>query len=392
VNRPHPRVEIWLLVILLLGAASWVLGWASACHGQVLDTGGWRASRASCTIAAESTKRTSVVQITVPGHGRTNTLGSGALIRLPNGDDGYVLSAAHLFREAARPSRIQFCDGSACTFGELLGTNEADDLALLRVPGYRGRGGIPIAETDPPKGSQLKLWGWGNSSQPLVAHPGQCVAYDSFCEHHAQGGAIRVNAPARDGDSGGPIVNTAGQIVGVISCSDNCSTNGASCTRIKAWLRRFCSRFRPHEPRPGPVHPEIQPEPDKPTQPGILPVPDEPGPTGPEGPQGPQGPPGERGERGPQGEKGDKGAPGKSPTAAEVAAILKADLEFRQALGRLVKVEPVVGPEGPAGPQGDPGQPGKVSVLVVDSKGVEIFRREKVASGSTVKLQLRGSE
>jgi hypothetical protein len=159
------------------------------------------------------------------------------------------LSAAHLFRGGV--STVKFCDGRQCASAELLALEPTDDLALLETT-LKDCGGVPIATTRPAIGDPVQVWGWGNSSEKLLSQTGRCVAYDSFCEH-VEAGAIKASVPAREGDSGGPMIDANGHICGVVSCSDGRATNGSCCDRIRAFFRRVFGRRRPAMPLPGPA-------------------------------------------------------------------------------------------------------------------------------------------
>lgn len=133
------------------------------------------------------------------------------------------------------------------------------------------RGSIPLAEIEQgdaviqQPGNELEAVGWGGEG-PLAASRGRFERYDSATGQQATDW-MRLSGIARSGDSGGPIFNAAGRVVGILwgtSDSDRVIV-GAQGGRILTFLTqndaviqqkcRFFNR-RPMSPvLPGPSEP-----------------------------------------------------------------------------------------------------------------------------------------
>jgi S1-C subfamily serine protease len=130
--------------------------------------------------------------------------------------DGLVVTAAHLVRSA---SSVRVDLGSRTVPGKVIGVDEADDLALLRVdPGRVRLQALPLGDSsavrvgDPAiaigRASGLQptlVTGAVAARQPRVVAPGGATIYD----------ALQVDAPLREGDCGGPLLDAGGQVTGV---------------------------------------------------------------------------------------------------------------------------------------------------------------------------------
>jgi serine protease Do len=113
--------------------------------------------------------------------------------------------------------------------GDLVGYDRNRDIAVLQL---RGAGGLPVAQLG--DSSQLaagdSVVALGNargSGSPLTQEAGQVVGFgrtinakDELTGASNQAtGLIEIAAPVRAGDSGGPVVNATGQVVGVTTAA-----------------------------------------------------------------------------------------------------------------------------------------------------------------------------
>jgi S1-C subfamily serine protease len=153
-----------------------------------------------------------------------HAIGAGTGIVLdPN---GAVLTNFHV---------VQGADSIVATVGgrpyqaDLVGYDRNRDIAVLQL---RGAGGLPVA----PLGDSSRLAvgdpvvALGNargSGSPLTREAGQVVGFgrtinakDELTGSSEQAtGLIEFAAPVRAGDSGGPVINAAGQVVGVTTAA-----------------------------------------------------------------------------------------------------------------------------------------------------------------------------
>jgi|GEM_PF-3350380 len=148
-----------------------------------------------------------------------------------------VLTAAHVVRGA---QAVEVRGRSARVIAVDYRPEAGHDVALLDVPGLTGLRPIPVASESPEKSQTVRLWGFGDSDQRAWAD--SLLLSDSW-----------VDAMARPGDSGGPVI-AGGQIVGVINSisREDRETRLTPCHHV----REFILRCRPEcVPSPLPVAP-----------------------------------------------------------------------------------------------------------------------------------------
>jgi len=181
--------------------------------------------------------RPAVVRVIAPGH-NSISFGSGALVAV-HGERGLVLTNWHVVREAAGQITVVFPSGFR-SGAKVLRTDRDWDLAALAIwrPNVEP---IPLA-TDPPRiGQPLTIAGYGKGW--YRATTGRCTQYVS------PGGnlpfeMVELSAAARDGDSGGPILNSRGELAGVLFGASFGSTTGTYCGRIRRFLVPILNDFQ----------------------------------------------------------------------------------------------------------------------------------------------------
>jgi serine protease Do len=164
--------------------------------------------------------------------------GTGALVAV-NDTYGLVITNWHVIRDAAAPILVAFPNGfqSAAT---VLKTDRDWDLAALAV--WRPNvAPIPLAAQAPRPGEQLTIAGYGSGWFRTAS--GQCTQYVSPGENHPFE-MVELAAPARNGDSGGPILNDRGEIAGVLFGSAYGRTTGSYCGRLRWFLSSVDDNFQ----------------------------------------------------------------------------------------------------------------------------------------------------
>jgi S1-C subfamily serine protease len=90
----------------------------------------------------------------------------------------------------------------------------ADDLALVRVS-LRLPAVGRLAATDAPEGAALMVVGYPNGGQQKVVR-GELVEYAPLERHPDASAVMRLSSPIAPGNSGGPVVDASGTVVGVV--------------------------------------------------------------------------------------------------------------------------------------------------------------------------------
>jgi hypothetical protein len=173
------------------------------------------------------------------GGGRIVTsVGSGTLI---DNERGLVITCKHLFDDGYERIICTFPNGKRYA-ALLTHTAPHADLAMLRIksPGIET---LPIDASE--QTGTLTAGGFGPNGQ-FVAATGQVVRSD--------GGATSINAPVRQGDSGGGVINANRQFVGVVW---GCDEHGNSFMTCGTPLARFLDSVFPY--RTGAIVPRATP-------------------------------------------------------------------------------------------------------------------------------------
>lgn len=151
---------------------------------------------------------------------------------------GLVLTNWHVIREAAGPVQVVFPDGfrSAAT---VLAADRDWDLAALAI--WRPRADpVVLAAEVPQPGEMLTIAGYGPGWYREAS--GRCIQYLSPGVD-LPFDLVELAAPARQGDSGGPIFNQRGELAGVLFGSAFGRTAGSHCGRVRWFLDRVWPEF-----------------------------------------------------------------------------------------------------------------------------------------------------
>jgi len=143
---------------------------------------------------------------------RQRALGSGVIVS----NDGYILTNNHVV-DGAEEVNVDLADGRALT-ARIIGTDKPSDLALLKVDGSTFKP-IAVGNSDAVKVGDVVL-AVGN---PL--NVGQTVTMGIISAKGRSSGVgdgsyedfLQTDAPINHGNSGGALVNTRGELVGINS-------------------------------------------------------------------------------------------------------------------------------------------------------------------------------
>lgn len=129
--------------------------------------------------------------------------------------DGYALTAYHVVFAAKRLSAVTL-DKKRYTV-QVIGYDDQADLALLKVNVPAGTPSMPLASARPAVGDPALAIGNGGGAF-LTPKTGRLTGLDSDAGRaDFPPGTLELNAQLIPGDSGGPIINARGEVMGVVS-------------------------------------------------------------------------------------------------------------------------------------------------------------------------------
>jgi len=180
-----------------------------------------------------------VVRIANALPGGITCYGSGTLVGKEDAR-GLVLTCSHLFRQGAGMVTVVF-PGGRQHGARLLERDDAWDLAALEV---REPPALPvaIAQEYPRPGESLQSCGYGPDGR-YQCNPGRVLGYAKTAASSSHE-TLQVSGAARDGDSGGPVLNARGELVAVVWGTDGRTVEGTYCGRIRKFLAGLAGRER----------------------------------------------------------------------------------------------------------------------------------------------------
>lgn len=142
---------------------------------------------------------------------RAAGLGSGVIVRA----DGYILTNHHVI-DGADQVTVELTDGRSYK-AEVVGSDAASDLAVLKVADAKNLRTLPLGNSDQVAVGDVVLavgnpLGVGQTvTMGIVSAKGRATGGTSYEDF------IQTDAPINQGNSGGALVNTDGQLVGINS-------------------------------------------------------------------------------------------------------------------------------------------------------------------------------
>jgi hypothetical protein len=156
--------------------------------------------------------------------------GSGTLVDA-RGQFGLVVTNWHVVRDASGQITVEFPDGFKSP-AQVVKTDKDWDLAALSV--YRPNAApINVTASPPQPGEWLSIAGYGGGSWRTAS--GRCTQYLAPGVEFPHE-MVELAAEARQGDSGGPILNERGELAGVLFGSGPGYTSGSYGGRVLKFL------------------------------------------------------------------------------------------------------------------------------------------------------------
>jgi S1-C subfamily serine protease len=182
----------------------------TAATSDGVDVAGVLATMAGSVVSIDTT-----VQVR---QGRYVATGQGAGTGVVIDATGLVLTNAHVV-DGARTVAVRLPDDTASRPARLLATSPSNDLALLQVEDPRGlraatfspSESLAVGDAVVAIGNALALEGDLTVTRGIVSALGRSVALPSGTIDNM----IQTDAAISSGNSGGPLVNAAGQVVGI---------------------------------------------------------------------------------------------------------------------------------------------------------------------------------
>lgn len=263
------------------------------------------------------------------------SIGSGVLIDVRDGT-GLVLTCWHLFSDSAERIEVEFPGDKQWTYGgNLIAYDKTQDLALVLIVDPKIQP-VRIASERPKLGA--RYWSCGFGDGQFAVNEGTGVQYVGM-EGSREFDTLEISGRNRHGDSGGPILNEAGEVTAIQFGRGGNSVDGACSDRIHAFLSRHEIQLTQYyEPcangkcwRPGQViHKAADPQPSYTNTPAPRP-----------------------------------------PVAAKPCDCSATIAQLEARIKTLESREAIPGPPGPKGDKGDPSAPAAVDVDVIASKAAD---------------------
>ena len=167
-------------------------------------------------------------------------IGTGTVI---NAEEGIILTAAHCISRTDNQNVIGIVGSSDPFLANVIAYREDLDLAILQTRDLSRYGifSLPIAKRSVGIGSPIYVIGMANAKRirDVVTQPGKLSSgsVSIFGPLYLERDVINITASINPGDSGGPIVNSSLELVGIMTNHGPYSSYGTSLQGIHQILR-----------------------------------------------------------------------------------------------------------------------------------------------------------
>ena len=146
-----------------------------------------------------------------------SSIGTGWIYRVDNNRKAWILTNEHVIR-GSRTVTVRLLDGSGTRTGTVVGEDDIRDLAVVTICCNSGWKALPrVVTSDIEIGSDVVVMGFPEQriGSGLSVTTGIVSSFDFHNESRSW--LIQTDAAVNPGNSGGPIMNSAGQVIGVVS-------------------------------------------------------------------------------------------------------------------------------------------------------------------------------
>ena len=229
----HPCSTILLATLLAAHAASvsgqGLAAWGWGFGSPTAPPAKWSPEAFADYLGTGQTPHPAVARIIAPENSGMS-MGSGILVDV-NRTQGLVLTNWHVIRDSRSGVLVQFPDGFQSA-GTVVRWDEPWDLAAI-VIWKPNATPVALAGEKPLPGEPLTIAGYGRG--PYRTETGPCTQYLAPGSGYPME-FVELSATARQGDSGGPILNARGELAGVLFGQNDGRTIGSCTTRLRAFL------------------------------------------------------------------------------------------------------------------------------------------------------------
>jgi S1-C subfamily serine protease len=206
-------------------------GGSGAGNGGLGDGSGGSGSGTGTSTTREATAAESVGVVdvtTVIDYGKAEAAGTGVVLT----SNGEILTNNHVVGGATKITVTVVSTGRSYP-ATVVGTDAGDDVAVLRLSGASGLDTAKLSSDDVSVGDEVTAVGnaGGTGGTPTAAE-GAVTALDQSITASGEGGSdpeqltgmIQVDADIQAGDSGGPLYDSHGEVVGIDTAASSGQT------------------------------------------------------------------------------------------------------------------------------------------------------------------------
>lgn len=169
----------------------------------------------------------------------SSSLGTGTCIAT-TGSQSLIVTAWHVIRDATGNITVTFPDVNEIYFVNKDTVSDKNwDTALLVIP----KGNMPtirLANKPPDVGMPLTIAGYGSGTYREAT--GIVKKFFSPGNNYPSD-ILAIDAPARSGDSGGPMFYMGGTVAAVLFGSDSLGAHGSHCVRVRQFIKTSLNAY-----------------------------------------------------------------------------------------------------------------------------------------------------